>query len=517
MYAEDDRTLDRYEQRNYLELPPKEKLTLLLTLVFNKLITCFSDGNLAWCKIDTVIIDKDDIRHCSLSNGLEVGTSFLYFDEEDQICSHYLPIDDMGSKMRNERYIIDLNKKHYQRFRAKLTHFFYSQTSDLERDIPLDALAEPQYIGAYDDNTLVFVVPIGYRELVSENSLLVVHRLFMTFVAILQMRMPNFQSIFSIPNYYKAADSILDYRATILDTCESILQWFICKKRYLCGNRDLYDTICSISSMPYEHRANTGTLAFASRASLASKKLMKFDKPLELATPNIREIRKLLETSKDNAVLLVDKGKIIGIMERSKNITGLQFSGTGNWTLLINNEPVIAFKQNNCFLVRKSEQVDVRALYRSNFPFGEGADNILSIIKLAEKQQHGTAIIISDGSEQEAERLCELHRGIKIQPLSLSDHPEFIGALTSIDGAVLIDQTGVCHAIGVILDGDAVVDDSTARGARYNSVKNYIERQKILMDDCHFIGVIISEDGSVDFLSTNDEMLKNSYWTIENG
>lgn len=73
------------------------------------------------------------------------------------------------------------------------------------------------------------------------------------------------------------------------------------------------------------------------------------------------------------------------------------------------------------------------------------------------------------------------------------------------------------YAIGVILDGDAVVDGSTARGARYNSVKNYIERQKILMDDCHFIGVIISEDGSVDFLSTNDEMLKNNYWMIENG
>lgn len=145
--------------------------------------------------------------------------------------------------------------------------------------------------------------------------------------------------------------------------------------------------------MPYEHRTNTGTLAFATCASLPSKKLMRFDTPLELATPNIREIMKLLETSKDNAVLLVNKGKVIGIMERCKNITDIQFSGTGNWTFLIKSEPVLVFKQNNCFLVRKSGQVDVCALYRRNFPLSEGVDNILSIIKKQKNNSMGQPLL----------------------------------------------------------------------------------------------------------------------------
>jgi hypothetical protein len=53
-----------------------------------------------------------------------------------------------------------------------------------------------------------------------------------------------------------------------------------------------------------------------------------------------------------------------------------------------------------------------------------------------------------------------------------------------------------CRCIGAILDGDAVTRGSPARGARYNSTVNYINRRAQL--DEYFVGIVVSEDGTVD-------------------
>ena len=50
--------------------------------------------------------------------------------------------------------------------------------------------------------------------------------------------------------------------------------------------------------------------------------------------------------------------------------------------------------------------------------------------------------------------------------------------VTSIDGAVLLDSHGVCHSIGVILDGIATNKGTSARGARYNSAVRYVDGNK---------------------------------------
>ena len=52
---------------------------------------------------------------------------------------------------------------------------------------------------------------------------------------------------------------------------------------------------------------------------------------------------------------------------------------------------------------------------------------------------------------------------------------ELLSHLTGIDGAVLVDPNGYCHAIGVILDGLATAQGNPARGARFNSALRYVE------------------------------------------
>ena len=57
------------------------------------------------------------------------------------------------------------------------------------------------------------------------------------------------------------------------------------------------------------------------------------------------------------------------------------------------------------------------------------------------------------------------------------------------------------YAIGAILDGDAVTKGSMARGSRFNSTLNYVHRRA--MESQNFIGIVISEDGTVDCVTAD--------------
>lgn len=70
--------------------------------------------------------------------------------------------------------------------------------------------------------------------------------------------------------------------------------------------------------------------------------------------------------------------------------------------------------------------------------------------------------------------------------------------LSSIDGAVLVDPAGTCHAAGVILDGVAVNGKGTrSRGARYNSAIRYVHAAP---KESECLAVVISEDGTINLV-----------------
>jgi DNA integrity scanning protein DisA with diadenylate cyclase activity len=73
--------------------------------------------------------------------------------------------------------------------------------------------------------------------------------------------------------------------------------------------------------------------------------------------------------------------------------------------------------------------------------------------------------------------------------------PSFIRQLTQIDGAMLLDTEGYCHAIGLILDGLASEHGDAARGARYNSAIRYVETST---HNC--LAVVVSDDGLINLI-----------------
>ena len=105
-------------------------------------------------------------------------------------------------------------------------------------------------------------------------------------------------------------------------------------------------------------------------------------------------------------------------------------------------------------------------------------------------------IVISKHAKEEALRLES--SSIKIKPIQMIKTQ--LKLVTGIDGALIIDTDGYCHAIGSILDGSATMSGDSSRGARYNSALRYLNLQT--KDKIPCLIAVISEDRYIDILSS---------------
>ncbi len=128
------------------------------------------------------------------------------------------------------------------------------------------------------------------------------------------------------------------------------------------------------------------------------------------------------------------------------------------------------------------------------------------ILRLIDKQKHGTSFVIfyaDEDAKNETERLCNAGRGFKAKSkLLYKDMCETIPQLTKIDGGLIFDIELNCYAYGCIYDGyiDDLFSGSLDSGARYNSVKLYVETfNKNHSSTC--LGIVFSDDGGVKYVT----------------
>lgn len=197
----------------------------------------------------------------------------------------------------------------------------------------------------------------------------------------------------------------------------------------------------------------------------------------------------------------------IGILtDDTKWVAKLKLNGHLSWTLeykdINKSHDVI---KRICYDGVFREQKETTDSIPNEFDT-ESKDVLEKIINCAKKQKHGTMIVVLEKDEaiKEAERLCQIiDRGICVEPFDLSSclHDVLI-PITSIDGAVLIDNTGWCYGIGVILDGIATEPANSARGSRFNSAYVYVNNKKYEKKKC--MCIVISEDKMVDLICTTN-------------
>lgn len=252
----------------------------------------------------------------------------------------------------------------------------------------------------------------------------------------------------------------------------------------------------------------------------------------ELKPRNLHAIRKQLNMAR-NGALAVTRSAVdvspylctLGFMngDQCGPFPRFRFTGHMEWEFHVpaaSGETCrMCYSQGHLALPKNILENEILDAVSKVFSSVSESKKIRNIIVELLKQRKGAVAVFSgfNAVKSETDRLVRnLQRGIAPVnlipvvdwPKSLSraesmERTENLKRITEIDGAVLIDTSGNCHAFGVILDGECTSAPESrgdmSRGARLNCTKAYIAwlRSKY---PARWLGVVISEDGMFDLL-----------------
>ncbi len=235
---------------------------------------------------------------------------------------------------------------------------------------------------------------------------------------------------------------------------------------------------------------------------------------------NLRTIRKLMEMSGEEQGLLAGKEgmtyAIEGVISNGMEDWDcyIRFNGFLNWTAVFRGIPILEY-ENGSFRIPMAdcdENKDGWLMELDHLPSSVNKDIIRETVQsLIENQTHGTAVLFMDNEllKTEVRRFQKYERAYRVDPFCIRKTGKALKGITSIDGALLADLNGYCHAAGAIVDGELKKQGDPSRGARYNSIENYIhwimlrkEKTERAEEKICF-AAILSEDGMVNLRMTD--------------
>jgi hypothetical protein len=261
------------------------------------------------------------------------------------------------------------------------------------------------------------------------------------------------------------------------------------------GLHGLFEACNAISTLKYEGKEGVGRLVIARPEHKALRVDLQLLSPVPLR--DYGAVRKLLQLATGDQCLLCDSAEIYGIGAvldtydpNDENLFVIRFTKNFMWDLSHAGKPLMYMRYGE-------PQARV-----AGFPSGlfmrdlprifkgittEQSERLCTLARALAAQSHGAMLVVSSDAAGEAARLA--NQATCLRPVPLTE--ALISRSTLIDGAVLVDLDGICHAIGVILDGRAHRHCTPSRGARYNSAIRYAYGRS----DC--MVVVKSEDGMV--------------------
>ncbi len=251
-----------------------------------------------------------------------------------------------------------------------------------------------------------------------------------------------------------------------------------------------------LSALPYEGRPGAGRLVIAQQADPAIEVFLRLRNPVKMR--NVPAVRKLLEASGSQSDLLSDGDNVygLGVVKPdydvdSETVFSVSFTSRGVWEFSHAGEALLTVRDGIPHLpARVLDDEYLKDLVHRFFPESD-QDALREAAQAAGNHRHGAMLIISGDAAGEAERLSP--QSWSIEPTRLT--PELLTQLTDMDGAMLVDPQGRCHAIGVILDGTAHGRGDPARGSRFNNAIRYLDSERPPA-----IVVVYSSDGVINIL-----------------
>ena len=276
------------------------------------------------------------------------------------------------------------------------------------------------------------------------------------------------------------------------------------------GSPNLFDRFNIISSLMYEGAKGLGRLLLANPEDDTVDILLKLAEPVPFREH--RWSRKVLQLASSENSLIADCEKIFGLGNvaagidpwTSQSVFEIEFLDHYLWRLSCGGEVMLVSEYGVPSLPQEAFPRDrLLDTYQRLFPESDAGDldRFAALFRTAVEQRHGSMLMVAKDAASEADRLRG--QATRIEPIKLT--PDLYRQVSGIDGSVVIDPHGVCHAIGVILDGSAGPECTPSRGGRYNSGIRYVNSS-----DTPRLAVVISDDQTVDVIPVLPLRIKRS-------
>ncbi|GGX87805.1 hypothetical protein [Vogesella alkaliphila] len=269
------------------------------------------------------------------------------------------------------------------------------------------------------------------------------------------------------------------------------------EKRYIHTN--LFEALNFVSSLMYEGAKGIGHIILVDPENEAVEFLAKFVEPVPFREP--RWVRKILQMATTGVGIIANSQYIYGLgqLKASHNPSAqdaftVAFVDHYHWELRCGSQVLFRSHYAEPKLPQEPfEKPAFLANYTRLFPLSSQEDGLhLWNLLLAQiRQEHGSMIVVAEDAASEAQRLSK--QATNILPTRLSE--ELLRSVSSIDGTILLDPCGHCHAFGVILDGEANDKCTPSRGSRYNSGVRYVQEKKHRR-----LAIVVSDDRTVDII-----------------
>jgi DisA bacterial checkpoint controller nucleotide-binding len=258
---------------------------------------------------------------------------------------------------------------------------------------------------------------------------------------------------------------------------------------------ELYSQLNGVALLRYEDSQESSFLALCRADHPALSRRLIVEAPVRMQDASY--VRKMLNISSPSLAVLSDGLVIFGFgsVPSGRGALVVRFDWPGMWELLRDGQFIMragsSAKDDRMKALRKDQfQIALEQAFGPLPP--STAERLWQLILAATRQGRGTNVLISADAFREAARLSS--QCTRVVPFELTS--AVMERATAIDGTVVMDPNGICHAIGAILDGAVSRRGSPARGGRFNSALMYL-------DSCPSpaLIVVVSQDGMVDLVT----------------
>lgn len=269
-------------------------------------------------------------------------------------------------------------------------------------------------------------------------------------------------------------------------------------------NLSLKNILSELSTLTYEKNQTEGLIFFTDSPANADFQFefKNYEEYGEFDMKNIRFLRKLLELTnlKSRIGIISDTNHIFGIgsIKEGFETYSVAFDDDRKWTVYDKGNELVSIRNNTLIfvssLISKREFVSYATKVFPEKKDSEDIGLIYNLIKALVKQKKGTILVIKKGAGEFIKKYQDLC--MVINPVKLDE--KNVERLSSIDGAIIMDENCICYGFGAVLDGLDTGSGNRGRGSRYNSSERFYNLYKN-EENTDLMVFILSDDGNFNF------------------